>query len=108
MSTAHLGEPVSCRDLLARADCRSEGALSRERKASQASSRVCGAAGSHRLTSCCGLSLDRFMGGRKTSVKGLRGCALRKIAAGSMPIRDILTRHIVEEGRPWTGPSLRA
>jgi len=61
MSTGHLGEPVAGRDLLVRADWCREGAVSSERKASQASSRLCGAAGRQGYTSRCRLPLDRVM-----------------------------------------------
>jgi len=55
MSTANLGESVAGRDLLACVDWCREGALPGERKASQASSRLCGAAGRKGSTSrCCG------------------------------------------------------
>jgi len=106
MSTGHLGEPVSGRDLLVRADWCREGALSAERKASQASSRLCGAAGRRGCTSRCRLPLDRVMGGRKTSERVLRGCAHRRRKAGSRPGKSLLVRRILQEGLAWTVPPL--
>jgi len=79
MSTGHLDEPVAGRDLLVRADWCREGALSAERKASQASFILCGAAGRQGCTSRCRLPLDRVMGGRKTSERVLCGCAHRTL-----------------------------
>jgi len=106
MSTAHLGEPVAGRDLLARVDWCREGTLSGEMKASQASSRFCGAAGRQGRTSRCRLPLDRVMRDRKTSERGLRGCAHRRREAGIMPGKTLLARHIAQEGLAWTVPPL--
>jgi len=106
MSTAHLGEPVAGHDLLACVDWCREGALSVERKASQVSFRLCGAAGRQGSTSCCRLPLDRVMGGGKTSERGLRGCAHRRREAGSRPGKSLLPRHIAQEGLAWTVPPL--
>jgi len=63
MSTAHLVELVAGRDLLARFDWCRKGALSGERKTSQASPRLCGAAGRQGCTSCCCFPLARVRGG---------------------------------------------
>jgi len=104
MSTGHLGEPVAGRDLLVRADWCRAGALWSERKASQASSRLCGAAGRQGCTSRCRLPLDRVMGGRKTSERELRGCSHRRREAGSRPGKSLLVRCISQEGLAWTVP----
>jgi len=106
MSTANLGEPVAGRDLLALVYWCRKGSLSGERKASQASSRLCGAARRQCSISCCRLPLDRVMGGRKTSEWGLRGCAHRRREAGSRPGKSLLARHIAQEGLAWTVPPL--
>jgi len=106
MSTAHLGESVAGRDILARVDWCREGALPGERKASQASSRLCGAAGRQGSTSRYRLPLYRVMGGRKTSERGLRGCAHRTRKAGIRPEKTLLARHIAQEGLAWTVPPL--
>jgi len=108
MSTGRLGEPVAGRDLLVRADWCREGALSAERKASQASSRLCGAAGRQGCTSRCRLPLDRVMGGRKTSERVLRGCTHRRREAGSRPGKNLLVRRISQEGLAWTVPPFTA
>ena len=106
MSTAHLGEAVAGRDLLACVDWCREGALSGVRKASQASSRLCGAAGRQGSISRCRLPLDRVMGGRETSERGLRSCAYRRREAGSRPGKTLLARRIAQEGLAWTMPPL--
>jgi len=106
MSTSHLGEPVARRDRLARVDWCREEALSGERKASQASSRLCGAAGRQGCTSRCRLPLARVMGGRNTSERGLRGCALRRREAGSRPGKGLWARRIAQEGLAWMVPPL--
>jgi len=67
MSTAHLCEPVAGCDVLARLDLCHEGALSGERKTSQASSRLCGAAGGLGCASRGRLLLARVIWGRKTT-----------------------------------------
>jgi len=106
MSTGHLDEPVAGRDLLVRADWCREGALSAERKASQASFILCGAAGRQGCTSRCRLPLDRVMGGRKTSERVLCGCAHRRREAGSRPGECPLVRRISQEGFAGTVPPL--
>jgi len=104
MSTGHLGEPVAGHDLLVPADWCHEGALSSERKAYQASSRLCGAAGRQGCTSRCRLSRDRVMGVRKTSERVLRVCAHRMRENGSRPGKSLLVRSISQEGLAWTVP----
>jgi len=104
MNTGHLGEPVAGRDLLVRADWCREGALSSERKASRASSRLCGAAGRQGGTFRCRLPLDRVMGGRKTSERVLRGCAHLRRDAESRPGLSLLVRFISQDGLARTVP----
>jgi len=104
MSKAHLSEPVAGCDLLARVGWCREGALLAEKKAPQASSRLCGAAGHQDCTSLCRFPLARVMRGRKTSEWVLRGCAHRKREAVSRPGRSLLARHIAEVGLAWTVP----
>jgi len=104
MSTGHLGEPVAGRGLLLRAYWCREGALPADSKASQASSRFCGAAGRQGCTSRCRLPLDRVTGDRKTSERVVRGCAHRRRGAGSRPGKSLLVRRISQEGLDWTVP----
>jgi len=104
MNTGHFGEPVAGHDLLVRADWCCEGSLSAERKAAQASSRLCGAAGRQGCTSRCRRPLDRVMGGRTTSERELRGCSHHRREAGSRPGKSLLVRRISQEGLAWTVP----
>jgi len=104
MSTGHLGEPVAGRDLLVRDDWCREGALSAERKACQASSRLCGASVCQGCTYHCRLPLDRVMGGRTTCERVLRGCRHRRREAGSRPGKSFWVRCISQEGLAWTVP----
>jgi len=104
MNTCHLGEPVAGRDLLVRADWCREGFLAAERKAAQASSILCGAAGRQGCTSRGGLPLDRVMGGRNTSERVLRDCAHHRREAVSRRGKSLLVRRISQEGLAWTVP----
>jgi len=106
MSAAHLYGPVAGRHRLARVDWRGEGALQGDRKASQRFFRLCCAAGRKSCTSRCSALLAHFMGGRKTSERGLRGCAHFRRGAGRKPVEGLLARRILEEGPSVTVPPL--
>jgi len=107
VSTFHLGGLVAGRDQLARVDWCCEGALSGQRKSYQASSRLRGAAGCQGCTFSCCLPLTLVMRGRKSSERGLRGCAHSRRADGCRPGKGLLVRNIAEVGLSRTVPPLK-